>query len=85
MRWDKLLKWAPIANQLLGKQLRDGDANILVLAAYAQLASSLIYAMGVNQQNNTNPNADVMVFADRQHHKELTILADAGSGARNAL
>jgi hypothetical protein len=41
--------------------------------------------MGVNQQNNTNPNADVMVFADRQHHKELTILADAGSGARNAL
>jgi ubiquitin len=83
-RWDKLVKWAPMARQLLDKQQRANPAstNTLTLAAYGQLASSFIYAMGVNHQNNTNPNADVMIFTDQQRHEALTILADAGSGAR---
>jgi ubiquitin len=41
--------------------------------------------MGVNHQNNTNPNADVMNFADGQRDEALLILADAGSGARIVL
>lgn len=87
MRWDKLLKWAPMANQLLEKQSRtDGTStDTLTLAAYGQLASSLIYAMGVNHQNNTNPNADVMAFANHQRDEALIILADTGSGARTTI